>query len=260
MGNDTKLSKRSDDLVVGSDRTATKLVLGITAIVVLCTWICTPAITGFILREYRDSWLLTNVSKASQFGDIFGSISSLFSGLALSGIVAAIFLQQRELELTRQEMKKSVTALNDQIDLNDRISRRDLTLKLYDEWVGMAVGESFLTSMKKAIGDLESFVRDYPNQEDSLRTLSQLIDPNMGQGREDVKLSMFFLYKLATLKGRGDLDDELVDLLLNGAFLDMKQIVLSHILAPNYEPDESLRNVLLRIEKLYDSSPFYVKP
>jgi hypothetical protein len=40
-----------------------------------------------------------------QFGDKFGAINSLFSGLAFAGIIFTIFLQKRELSLQRQELK-----------------------------------------------------------------------------------------------------------------------------------------------------------
>lgn len=38
------------------------------------------------------------------FGDMFGSINALFSGLALAGIIITILLQQKELRLQRQEL------------------------------------------------------------------------------------------------------------------------------------------------------------
>ncbi len=39
------------------------------------------------------------------FGDMFGAVNSLFSGLALAGVIIAIFLQRKELELQRQELE-----------------------------------------------------------------------------------------------------------------------------------------------------------
>lgn len=46
-----------------------------------------------------------NLQESAQFGDMFGAINALFSGLALGGVVVAVFLQRRDLELTRQEMR-----------------------------------------------------------------------------------------------------------------------------------------------------------
>jgi len=39
------------------------------------------------------------------FGDMFGVVNALFSGLAFGGVIYAIFLQRRELELQRQELE-----------------------------------------------------------------------------------------------------------------------------------------------------------
>ncbi|WP_395740198.1 hypothetical protein [Prosthecobacter sp.] len=42
-----------------------------------------------------------------QLGDLFGGVNAIFSGLALAGVVTAVILQSRELELQRKEMEKS---------------------------------------------------------------------------------------------------------------------------------------------------------
>lgn len=53
----------------------------------------------------------------SQFGDMFGGINAVFSGLAFLGVIYAIFLQRedlklqrKELELTREELKRTAEA------------------------------------------------------------------------------------------------------------------------------------------------------
>lgn len=42
---------------------------------------------------------------AGTFGDMFGSVNALFSGWAFAGVIYAILLQRRELELQRTELK-----------------------------------------------------------------------------------------------------------------------------------------------------------
>jgi hypothetical protein len=56
-----------------------------------------------------------------QFGDQFGSVNALFSGLAFAGLISAIILQKRELalqreqlELQREEMRESRLQLAEQ--------------------------------------------------------------------------------------------------------------------------------------------------
>jgi hypothetical protein len=41
------------------------------------------------------------------FGDMFGSINALFSGLALAGIILTILLQRKELKLQREELQET---------------------------------------------------------------------------------------------------------------------------------------------------------
>jgi hypothetical protein len=51
-------------------------------------------------------WLFFNDwNSSSTFGDAFGAINSLFSGLALGGIIYTIYLQKTELSLQRKELK-----------------------------------------------------------------------------------------------------------------------------------------------------------
>jgi hypothetical protein len=45
------------------------------------------------------------------FGDSFGAINALFSGLAFAGIIVAILLQRNELRLQRQELELTRTEL-----------------------------------------------------------------------------------------------------------------------------------------------------
>ena len=59
---------------------------------------------GFIISV---SWPITlgNVDKAGVFGDSFGVLTALFSGLAFAGIVFTILLQREELALQGDELK-----------------------------------------------------------------------------------------------------------------------------------------------------------
>ncbi|MCD8426006.1 putative phage abortive infection protein [Tenacibaculum dicentrarchi] len=52
-------------------------------------------------------WKFSNWTIRGTFGDSFGAINSLFSGLALGGIIYTIFLQKKELSLQRKELKNT---------------------------------------------------------------------------------------------------------------------------------------------------------
>ena len=70
-----------------------KILLGVFIIIVLW-WFSWYWITNNIELENRGS-----------FGDMFGAINALFSGLALFGIIVSIFIQQKELSLQKDELK-----------------------------------------------------------------------------------------------------------------------------------------------------------
>ena len=48
-----------------------------------------------------------NIVERGQFGDSFGVVNALFSGLALAGVIYAIILQKKELALQREELEKT---------------------------------------------------------------------------------------------------------------------------------------------------------
>lgn len=73
------------------------IALGITIL-----WFVSPFIIDSILRN---SGKFGELEFMAQFGDSFGLVNSLFSGLALGGIIYTIILQKKELRLQREELK-----------------------------------------------------------------------------------------------------------------------------------------------------------
>ena len=70
------------------------------------------AIFGMIVYISLGTW-----TERGTFGDMFGVVNSLFSGLAFAGVIYTIFLQHKELSLqreeltlTRQELSRSASA------------------------------------------------------------------------------------------------------------------------------------------------------
>lgn len=66
-----------------------------------------------VIVLWLSSWLFTDYiiscspAIRGQFGDKFGFVNSLFSGLALAGIIYSILLQKKELSLQRWELKET---------------------------------------------------------------------------------------------------------------------------------------------------------
>lgn len=69
--------------------------------------------------------LYDNVEKGI-LGDMFGPVNALFSGMALAGIIWAIVLQRRELELQRKELRLTTKALEGQ---REELEKQNLSFK-----------------------------------------------------------------------------------------------------------------------------------
>lgn len=61
-----------------------------------------------------------------QFGDMFGSVNALFSGLAFAGVILAIYLQKNELELQRKELQLTRRELEGQ---KQQLEVQNITLR-----------------------------------------------------------------------------------------------------------------------------------
>lgn len=73
---------------------------------------------GGVLTLWLLCWalLVTFIDKADergQFGDMFGVVNALFSGLAFGGIIVTILLQKEELKLQREELKLQRTEMQE---------------------------------------------------------------------------------------------------------------------------------------------------
>lgn len=88
------------------------VMLAIIAAVVVALWLKVPQHLGEGLTEAKDQ---------GAFGDSFGSVNALFTGLAFAGLVFSILLQQRQIRLQRadflsqlQEMGESRKTVEEQ--------------------------------------------------------------------------------------------------------------------------------------------------
>lgn len=70
-------------------------------------WVSSP----FLIENFVAD---RDFQKFGVFGDSFGAVNALFSGLAFTGLFYAILLQRRELELQRKELKDTREVLQSQ--------------------------------------------------------------------------------------------------------------------------------------------------
>ncbi|WP_299549038.1 hypothetical protein [Seonamhaeicola sp.] len=67
---------------------------------------------------------LSDLEKRALLGDSFGTINSLFSGLAFAGIIYTILLQRKELALQRQELKETRLELERSANAQEKSERQ----------------------------------------------------------------------------------------------------------------------------------------
>lgn len=75
-------------------------------------------------------WLavsINNPEKQGQFGDQFGAVNALFSGLAFAGLIFTIILQKKELALQREELTQTREELKGQ---KEQLEEQNKTLKI----------------------------------------------------------------------------------------------------------------------------------
>lgn len=109
----------------------TLISLGITMALILFMALC-----GWLIYTTFPEW-----DKRGQFGDMFGSINTLFSGLAFVGLILTIALQWSELSIQREEIKeateaqkKSEETLRKRIAIEQDLIHKRLAIDLYNEW------------------------------------------------------------------------------------------------------------------------------
>lgn len=90
--------------------------------------------SAFLIFYGLDSW-----PERGTFGDLFGAVNALFSGLAFAGLIYTIILQKEDIEIQRKEiaqnraeLKKSANAQKQQVEQMKLTARLDALKTLID--------------------------------------------------------------------------------------------------------------------------------
>jgi hypothetical protein len=141
-----------------------------------------PLITAFIIITliWGISYVLVryyiNVENdRGTFGDSFGAINSLFSGLALAGIIYTILLQRKELSLQRQELIETRSELKRSADAQEK-SEKALTDQI----------KSMKTTAK--LNALSSLVENFGKEEEAFRKVD-ISKSNAAKRKKEMFLS-----------------------------------------------------------------------
>jgi hypothetical protein len=106
-----------------------------------------------IFIYYWSFW--ADIDKGS-FGDSFGPLTSLFTGLAFAGLIATLWVQRQDIRVTQQEMKKSVSAQQDMANKMEKelgFARISSNLELLNKYITMVEkgGQSPLGDISRSI-------------------------------------------------------------------------------------------------------------
>jgi hypothetical protein len=90
-------------------------------------WLFPILLFGFVLTAWLLTWyFLVHDPDRGTFGDMFGSVNALFSGLAFAALIYTIFLQRRELKLHHQEIELTHREVKAQVE---QLQAQNETLK-----------------------------------------------------------------------------------------------------------------------------------
>ncbi len=170
-------------------------------------WIIFPLIVtvffAWVLSLVAISRLLPTWSDRAAFGESFGAVNALFSGLALGGVVLAILLQRQDLQLQRVEL--------------------ELTRKELQRTAVSQEETKRLTELSFLMGLLPRFTERRASYHEAWRTLREINEKvtNSSDKRwystiealEKYYSSAAFLYQIAVLTNRGFINADSVYLL-----------------------------------------------
>ena len=128
---------------------------------------------------------LAHDDKRGSFGDMFGAVNALFSGLAFAGIIIAILLQRQEMKESRMEFAASAEEQR-KFYQAERLAKTKVTSDaIFREWWGLEMSAlrryfyfEFLPKHYARIagGNLKELEHKVPGDEGQLRKLTDFFD------------------------------------------------------------------------------------
>lgn len=104
---------------------------------------------------------LTKADNAGTYGDSFGSVNALFTGLAFSGLVFSILLQQRQIRLQREDF---LSQLDEMEDSRETVERQNGLLEVQNQLMRAQIEVQILQVEARA-AEMESTVNQINAQE-----------------------------------------------------------------------------------------------
>lgn len=233
-------------IAIQEDRQRIKLIryAWIAGIFIVILWLITALVSPYIFNGLTDS---------SAFGQQFGSVEALFSGLSLIGIIVAILLQTFDLREQRKllaaqikEFSRSVelqanseSALKMRIDLEMRLFKKRSTLDLYDEWHSVDTRQS-----RRFVS---AWVKQKAKNKELIPTLSDI--ENLGGDIEDHVFKVIHYFEKWALLSKLDEVDSLLLLRILPSYVQWYETNLIDPLRRADERNQDFVNLLRLIKK-----------
>lgn len=106
-------------------------------------------------------------AEAGPFGDMYGALNTLFSGVALAGIVLAILLQQRELQLQRRELELT------RLELSRSADAQSATQEELQHQTTIHLKAAAISSLAAMMSSHSSTLRDLSTTNDQNREVAR---------------------------------------------------------------------------------------
>jgi len=139
---------------------------------------------AMVLLWLGNWYVLRDHAKPGPFGDQFGAINALFSGLALAGVVLAIFMQRHELQLQRRELDETQELMEQQkfesMFFQMLRLHGDVVDSMYSRHLGNAKGREALWVFEKFFTDIVRKT-SIPPDDEIARTAKLLFDHHRAQ-------------------------------------------------------------------------------
>ncbi|HKS11274.1 MAG TPA: hypothetical protein VJS13_17105 [Pyrinomonadaceae bacterium] len=145
------------------------LAVGLSVVVIVL-----EVVSAVVIYRFFKDWNL-----ASNFGESFGAVNSLFSGLALAGIVCTLLLQRKALEEQRvQFLKADEESLRTQTDRAKTYEMLNRQVEALNRAVEIHAIQLYITHLEQQIKHTQDKTKLLNEKETCFQRLKNLLELN----------------------------------------------------------------------------------
>lgn len=166
----------------------------------------------WIVHEWMFEKLLTGkvfAPSLGEFGDVYGALNTLFSGLAFSGVIISIVLQSIELRATRKEMNSQVLQFEQQTEAMQKQVFESSFFSMMNLHNTISSNLRNEDKFKKLFIDLSNFAKDtHHNNKGLFNHLNSVYDIFMRNSYSDIGHYFRYIYQIIKFIDGSKLDKD----------------------------------------------------